>query len=330
MQVGRFFRTVYADDAARSPADRRRRIPDLLRHLRNDLLRPFDEILSRRYAGRSKPILFLVGAPRSGTTLLYQLIADHLPVAYISNPLSRFWSAPLVGAAWLSLRYGEMRPNSGFRSQLGRDPDPFGPHEFSWFWHAFGDFADHDDLRGDELTRIDWEGIARRLSALSGFQAMPLVLKSLNFTNYQIEPLAEHLPQARFLWISRDPLFCAQSILEARRRRYGDDTRWWSIRPRDVAAWTNRPPVEQVVHQIRDIEAALERARTRLAADRFLTLRYEDLAADPAGALEAIGRALDVSPRDPATLSRLAFKSRNQITLEPGELRALEAALGLQ
>ncbi|MBK7950857.1 MAG: sulfotransferase [Deltaproteobacteria bacterium] len=327
MQLGRFFRTVYADNGARSRAERRRRLPDVLRYGRNALLRPLDALLTRRYADRSRAILFLVGVPRSGTTLLYQLIASHLPVAYVPNPLARFWSAPLAGAAWLSLRHGEMRPSPGYRSELGRDPDPFGPHEFSWFWHAFGDFAAHDDLRGDELDRVDWRGIARRLSALSGFHAKPLVLKSLNFTNYQVEILAKHLPQARFVWITREPLYCAQSILEARRRRYGDPARWWSVRPRDVAAWTGRPAVEQVAHQIRDIEAALARAQSRLPADRFQTVRYEALTADPVATLTPIARALGVPLRDPDALARQAFKARNQNTLEPAELRALQSAL---
>lgn len=322
-----FFAAACADDAARARADRRRRLPDVARYLRNALLSPLDALLVERCAARSEGVAFIVGAPRSGTTLLYQLIARHLEVAYVSNELARFWSAPLAGSAWLACTRGTPRPGDRLRSDFGRDPDPGGPHEFSWFWHAHGRFADHDDLRGAERDGVDWAGIARKLSALSGFHAKPLVLKSLNFTDYHVPLLAEALPDARFLWIRREPLFACQSILEARRRRYGDVARWWSIRPRDVADWRDRSPVEQVVHQVRDVEGALERARASLPRERFLALRYEALVERPTEVLSDVARFLGVETRDLDALARTPLKSRNETSLEPGLLDELERAL---
>lgn len=327
MRIMRFFETVYADNRARSFAERRRRLPDIALYLRNTMLRPLDDLLARRSSGPDRPVIFIVGAPRSGTTLLYQLLARHLTVAYISNELARFWSAPLVGARWLARRGAEMRPAASYRSEYGRDPEPFGPHEFSWFWHYWGDFREHDDLRGEALARTNWEAIARRLSGLANLKAAPLVIKSINFTNYQTAQLAEVLPSARFLHISRSPIHCAESILEVRRKRYGDRNRWWSVRPHDYADWQSRPAVEQVVHQIRDIEASLDQARARLGDERFLGIQFEELLAHPARTLERIAKFTGARTRDLAELDGQPFKIRNQNSLEPELLEALELEL---
>jgi hypothetical protein len=39
-----------------------------------------------------------VGVPRSGTTLLYQLIARFLRVGFITNRMARYWMTPIAGA----------------------------------------------------------------------------------------------------------------------------------------------------------------------------------------------------------------------------------------
>ena len=327
MRFLRFFDAVYADNAARSLAERRSRIPDWLRYARNTVLRPLDDCLAARDRRHARPIVFVVGAPRSGTTLLYQLRARHLEVAYICNEIARYWSAPLVGARLARGRHGSQRPQALFRSRFGRDPDAFGPHEFSWFWHYWGDFREHDDLRDAELSQVDWTAIAKRLSALAGYYRSPLVVKSINFTDYQVETLAERLPDARFLWIQREPLYCAQSILEVRRSRYGDPALWWSVRPRDHHDWQDRAPAEQVVHQIRDIEHALERSAAVLPPERFRRITYEQVVDTPARMLYELADWLGTEIVDGPDLEALAFKNRNDVTVAPETLAALEHAL---
>jgi len=40
------------------------------------------------------PILYIVGVPRSGTTLLSQLVSRYCPVGYINNLIARCWLRP--------------------------------------------------------------------------------------------------------------------------------------------------------------------------------------------------------------------------------------------
>ena len=44
------------------------------------------------------PIIFIMGPHRSGTTLLMQWLASLGIIAYPTNVLSRFYSAPVIGA----------------------------------------------------------------------------------------------------------------------------------------------------------------------------------------------------------------------------------------
>ncbi len=327
MRIHRFFDAIYADNGARRSSDRRFAMGDLARYARNALLRPIDDALVARHADREAPVVFIVGAPRSGTTLLFQLIVRHLAVAYPSNELARFWSAPLVGSHLLSARHRPARPHGALESRFGRDLRRFGPHEFSWFWHYWGDFRDYDDLPPELMDHVDWVGLTRRLSALARWHSAPYVLKSINFTIYQIETLVEHLPGARFLWIRRDPLYCAQSIFRVREDRYGDPTRWWSVRPRDHEAWRERPPAEQIAYQIADIDAALTRAQHVLGQGRMQSLTYERLTENPRGTLEQIAQFLDVRSGSTDCIDLDGLAKRNQQIVDAETWQALASAL---
>src|SRR6185295_3526902 len=78
-------------------------------------LLPFERRRIRAAKPSPHPILFIVGPPRSGTTLAYQVLAHFLPVTYFNNLTDLFPRSPL-SASLLFNRW--LRPN----------PDPF--HSF--------------------------------------------------------------------------------------------------------------------------------------------------------------------------------------------------------
>ena len=96
-------------------------------------------------SGVPRPNLFVFGLPRSGTTLLYQLIAYCLDLGYISNLAARFWLAPLTGVVLARAVLGNRRDGS-FRSDYGKSLDPAGPHEFSYFWQKRLGIAGVEDM----------------------------------------------------------------------------------------------------------------------------------------------------------------------------------------
>ena len=298
----RFLRHVYRDDHMRARGERRRLGGDLVRYTRNRALLPLERMLQRRYQGTRYPVVFIVGVPRSGTTLLYQLIARFLRVGYITNRMARYWMTPIAGAM---LSGGINRSQIDFESSYGAGATGMSPHEYSWFWQFYGHRCDHDDLDERTLDEMDWRSITASLSGLAEYSQAPLVLKSLNYVDYKIGRLHQQMPQAKFIWIERDEVATAKSILSVRKARYGDSSVWWSVRPSDFQDWTERPPEEQVAHQIDDIRGSIGDAFSSLDASATVRTSYESLVSSPAHVLSELAEFLGVSIVDRDSLQRL-------------------------
>jgi hypothetical protein len=321
-----FFRAVYSDNEIRRADMRRGLHGDLALYLKNRILEPLDVLLRRKYARTDVPIVFIVGAPRSGTTVLYQLIADYLDVGFINNRMARYFAAPVLGA----VLYG--RAGGGhdlaLSSEYGRTGGESAPHEFSWFWHYYGDFRVHDDLTDDELAHIDWRPVKRALEGLAGYFKRPLVIKNINFVAYQVAWLKSLLPAAKFIWIERDHRYTAQSILRVREEQYGDRRVWWSVRPRDAREWRDRPAVEQVAHQVTDICSAIAKGLGSIPAQDQLKLDYEQLMHRPAETLDQVARFIGADVADRSRLGALSLAPRNEKTIDDETWAQIEVALG--
>jgi hypothetical protein len=326
MRMRRFFRSVYEDNADRKADDRRSIAGDIARYFANRIAQPLDRTLVRMHRDPSVPIVFVVGVPRSGTTLLYQLMCTHLDVGYVSNAMARWWMAPVAAARFRSPLGNELQ-GSALVSDLGRSDGPDGPHEFGWFWQFHLQHEDTDDLDASALSARDFGAAKAELEGLAGYFKRPLLLKALVHVPYKIAWLKAKLPQARFIWIHRDPVFVGQSILKSREDRFGDPNRWLSVRPRDVAQWRSRTPHEQVAHQIVDVTAAIDRAFASLGPNDGLHVEYDHLVGQPDTELRRIAEFCVAEVRTDTGLSTLQLDTRNQIRLSPEARRALSQAL---
>lgn len=326
MRMQRFLRSVYEDNADRKPLDRRSLHKDVLRYAANRLMQPFDRMLVRAHRNPTMPIVFIVGVPRSGTTLLYQLMSTHLDVGYVSNAMARWWMVPVAAARFRSPL--NQRPESlTLASDLGRSEGPDGPHEFGWFWQFHLHHEQSDDLDAEALAARDFRPARAELEGLAGYFNRPLVLKALVHVPYKIAWLKTQLPQARFIWIRRDPIFVAQSILKAREDRFGDRSHWLSVRPRDVADWTSHSPYEQVAHQIVDVTAAMDRGFASLGPSDRLQVEYDELVRQPGSILRTIAEFCGADIRSDMGLSSVALETRNHMQLSAKDRRALSQLL---
>ena len=166
MRMQRFLRSVYEDNADRKPLDRRSLHKDVLRYAANRLMQPFDRMLVRAHRNPTMPIVFIVGVPRSGTTLLYQLMSTHLDVGYVSNAMARWWMVPVAAARFRSPL--NQRPESlTLASDLGRSEGPDGPHEFGWFWQFHLHHEQSDDLDAEALAARDFRPARAELEGLA-------------------------------------------------------------------------------------------------------------------------------------------------------------------
>ena len=99
---------------------------------------------------------------------------------------------------------------------------------------------------------------------------------------------ARRFPKRALLFVRRDLGDNAQSLLAARKRIHGSYATWWSVEPPRIDQLRSLPPHEQVVEQIRAVEAVIQADRDVLGPERFLELRYEDVCDDPRQALREV------------------------------------------
>jgi len=251
------------------------------------------------------PILIL-GPPRSGSTLLHQLLVRRFRVGYLSNLHCRLYGGPsLVERA---LR-GRGAPPGDFTSTHGRTEGRLAPSECGEFWYRFfrrsPQYVPLEEADPGSLRRL--RAAVRELARAAG---RPLVFKNL-LCSLRVRPIATALPEALFLVVRRDEADNARSLLAARRRVHGDEATWWSAQPPDWEELQRLPPQDQVVGQIRAIEALVERDRAELGDDRFLDIRYEALCEDPRTELAGVasfaerhGARLEARAEVPENFSR--------------------------
>jgi len=251
------------------------------------------------------PFIFVVGAPRSGTTLLTQVVAYAFDAGYICNLAARFWRAPVTGIRLAREVLGEgIRP--GWNSLIGRTDaaGPRGVHEYGYFWRALFGLKAIDDL-GDLERRakgIDWRGVGDALASIQHeLGDRPVVMKGI-YPAYFVG----WMDQTNISWlnIERDPLDTCISILEARRAKLGD-----------AGAWLGWYPPEPILSQVKQIEdpykqivvqvSYFRRVYRELAA---LTVSLEDLCVSTRHVLAQVGEAcgLEVVRQPPP--GALAFR----------------------
>jgi hypothetical protein len=277
------------------------------------------------------PHLFVFGLPRSGTTLTHQVLTRGLDVGYVSNVMARFWLAPHAGAVLSQAVLGQERDDT-FRSDYGKTLVPAGGHEFAYFWHRWLGIEDVEDLvdfSGDS-ERADWDGMAAALRTIQAVFDRPLVFKT-NYAAQFLPAFARVLPMPLFVHVWREPLDVALSILEARRRYYGDLSTWWSTHPPDYQTLAGRSPSEQIAGQVVGLRRAYAAQIAKAPAELTVEFEYADLCADPAAVVEMIrDRCRAVHGIAPALLHPLPAQFNRSPPREPRSDDEIAVAEALQ
>jgi hypothetical protein len=86
-------------------------------------------------------------------------------------------------------------------------------------------------------------------------------------------------PDALIIHLTRDPLYNAQSILNARKSIYGSFDTWWSTKPIKYDQIVNHPPFEQVVYQVKYINEYIH--NTISESDNYINIEYEKFCNNP-------------------------------------------------
>jgi hypothetical protein len=206
------------------------------------------------------PIYFVIGAPRSGTTLLTQLLAYCFDFGYITNVAARFWLNPVLGIQFSKEVLGDdVLPS--FSSNYANTRNVSDIHEFGKFWMSHLGLSSSQD--------VDWmvpiaESASLTLQALRAIQSefnKPIVMKGI-YPAYCHEWLNREMGGLiRWVHIKRDPVDTCISILDARRKQLKDESEWfgWHIPRRDRDLIYSTEPYWQIAYQVRYFQNVYDR-----------------------------------------------------------------------
>ncbi len=256
---------------------------DFLEGLNNYLAGREEEFV--RPEGPDYPNLFVFGLPRSGTTLVAQLLLHCLDVGYINNVIARFWKAPLQGIRLSELLVkGERR--TSFESVYGVTSRLNDSHEFGYFWSRWLG----DGLHMRTYDQVQWEELRHWLRQIAITFDKPVLYKNV-LVGMQLRGMFEICGNSLFIRVVRDPVDNALSILRGREERFGSRDHWWSIRPAGYEKWLRLSCFDQVAHQV----TAINKLQDTVVGENnipVITVRYPELCENPAKVLSFIGERL--------------------------------------
>jgi len=284
------------------------------------LLIPINRVLIKKLGrGRLKhqPI-FIVGAPRTGSTALYQALTNSSDVLYIDNLVAKFYRTLFLGF-WLSNKVFKNRSHNNFESHYGMTSSSGlrGPNECGQFWYRWlprtKHFIDFKEVGSNSLKSIKEE-----ITAVTNYFDRPIIFKNLN-AGQRLRMIKEAFPDAKIIFITRSPLYTAQSILCAKRKLGIPDNKYWSIMPQNVKELSEMDWPEQISKQVYFIEKQIKSDMKLFPSTGCFTVHYENV---DTSSIEQLISKLKLNKRK--KLSCLNIKNMNRISLDPSEITLLE------
>jgi hypothetical protein len=240
-----------------------------------DRIRPLLEgllVAARRLEPRYPP-LFVVGAPRSGTTLVGLHLANTFELAYFPNVAKRFWRAPYLRTR-AALRRGRYAPT--YANSFGNVPSELAPSDGFRIWTRW--FPPFDEARS--ATPRQRRELATLIARFERLFDAPFFCKN-NANAARIGALVDLFPSARFVHVRRELPETVISLVEARRQHGVELGRWWSAAPPQHLGRPFESELEQAVATVAGIDAYVAAALADSPSERWTRVEYERFCARP-------------------------------------------------
>lgn len=235
-------------------------------------LAPLERRLLRQAPEPRWPHVFIVGAPRSGTSLFYELLVARYHFAFFTNIAHRFYKTP-VAASWLG-RSLIRAYQPQYTSEFGHISGWSAPNEGGWIWQRWLEDGPWVDERAAQGLKVD--DMRATLAALSAMFDAPFINKNVMHSN-RIRLMNALFPGCLFIEVRRDLHDTARSIIRAQQRHKGpepDAENWWSVRPSNAGG---DDMVERAWRQVTGVAKDIARDCAALNQDCLLSINYEDL-----------------------------------------------------
>ena len=262
---------------------------DLINELKNHL-NPIQKKIRDIYSSCKYPTLFIIGAPRSGTTILLQWIASLGMFSYPSNFLTRFAFSPYIGALVQNMifdkkfdfhgDFSDIQSDINFSSDLGKSKGALATNEFQHFFRNYMKNPDPSYIDQPELENVDWNGIRSGIASVESVFGKPFVTKA-TMLQFNIDRLFKSMTNSIFLYIERQPIYNIQSILIAREKYYNDRNAWWSVCPKEYYSLKKLDYYHQIAGQVYFTNKSIVDNLKKIPDSNQIKIKYEYFCKDP-------------------------------------------------
>ena len=234
------------------------------------------------------PPIFVVGPPRSGTTLFYQLMIHRFHLAYFPNVANRYRESP-VTATRFALKF--CKPHtSDFTSSYGLVDGGMAPHEAGSVWNRWypteGEHG-YNYTGAGYFDRGTKHIIYQTVAGMEELFDAPFINKNVK-NSVRIRSIAEMFPEALFIQMRRNVFDVANSILESRKEIRHDVKDWWSVMPKEIERLKNLNCLEQVCGQVFYVEKNIKEDIAVVDREKAHVLHYEELCDHPKKELDKV------------------------------------------
>ena len=233
-----------------------------------------ESLLLRREANDDKiniPFIAVIGAPRSGTTLTFQIVTQMIDGMTINNLHYLFYRTPLIGYRLSRLI---TKPYiSDYSSDFGFIPGLNGLAQAYQFWLYWCDQNLIESLPKPDEVRL--RRFAKVMNAiyridgrpfLAGFQAHPFYMDQLTLI----------FSKCLFVLVKRDLLSSAYSMLMGMKQKDGTFIEIASPIPKEDVSEPGQTPYEKVARQAFFINRRIAETQTRYSNIIFESDYYEN------------------------------------------------------
>lgn len=237
--------------------------------------------------------IFLLGVPRSGTTLTYQLIVHCFDLLYVSNLVERFYATPNLAFA-VDQRLGS-KGKPSFTSSYGKinvngikSPN----QGVNFFYQFFGldDIKHHQTLAELDLAKLSL--MRKTIGGLTAKYKKQMVFKELSL-GQKIPVLQHSFPYAKYILIERNLLFTAQSIHRAMTKNNHPEQSMWGGQFDGFEQYLSLNKNKLVANQVVGITRGIEQGLEQIDSERVLRVNYKDICLNASQTLGEIADFID-------------------------------------
>lgn len=252
------------------------------------VLWPLEKILLNKSVKTPSPAVFIIGPPRSGTTLIYELMIRRYKFSYISNFAHKLYGTPvaatLIGKPIIEKWCKQCK--SAYSSTYGGIKGWGAPSEGGWIWNRW--LPENHYLDELHVKQLPAQLIKDTVNGIICVMNAPFINKNV-MHSVHMRLLDKLFPNCLFIHIEREIKANIRSIVRAHAKVGKNEHEWFSVKPREWEQFKHTDILMRSAAQVHYTHKNIERDTKHLGITRVLKINYEEFCKAPQDTLTKIG-----------------------------------------